>query len=294
MNDQRLDRLIRSHDAADDPGQVRRRLDTRLADLPPVPATMPSPGTGTAPSGSQPGRRPRRSSGSRRALGLVAAAAAAGVALVLLPGPGQEDAYASWTATPQPVAEQDATVAVQECRDAIRGPFWNRRTGGPEEFDPVNATVALTERRGELVSLLLRDQGAMKDFSASCVVLLEEGAASGEVTSWGIAGSTGGAPSTAPPDGFLEGSMFQDGGADPISMVDGAVGANVAAITMHAGDITVEATIEEGRYAAWFPGRVFPDRDWGPSGEGGPVPMITYDITLTDGTVITDAEPSRP
>lgn len=89
--------------------------------------------------------------------------------------------------------------------------------------------------------------------------------------------------------------MSQSGeGESLISMVDGPVGTQVTALTLHAGDLTVEATIEGGRYAAWFPGRIFPDLDWGPSGQGGPEPMITYDLTVSDGTVVRDAQPSRP
>lgn len=42
------------------------------------------------------------------------------------------------------------------------------------------------------------------------------------------------------------------------------------------------------------PGRTFPDEDTGPRGEGGPAPILTYDVTLTDGTIITGAEPTPP
>lgn len=279
-NDHTLDRLIRSHDPADtDTLELRSRLDARLAERPALPDPAP-----TAP------RRSLR----RRLIGLAAAAAAVSTAYVLLPGPGQGNAYASWTATPQAVADRDAAVAVEECRDAMRGPFWARQKGGPEEFDPAAAGVGLTERRGDLVSVLLRDEGPLKQLTANCVVALEEGAASGKVEGWGVGGSTGGPPVEADADGFYPGSMFQSGDREPLSMVDGSVGENVSGLTLHAGDLTVQATIEDGRYAAWFPGRIFPDRDWGPSGQGGPVPILTYDLTLTDGTVITDAEPSEP
>lgn len=36
-------------------------------------------------------------------------------------------------------------------------------------------------------------------------------------------------------------------------MIEGAIGHDVAALTIHAGELTVRATIEEGRYAAWIP-----------------------------------------
>lgn len=282
-SDHTLDRLLRSHDVADHTvDDVRTRLDARLAELPALPDTARSTAT------------PRRSM-RRRLLGLGAAAAAVSMAYVLLPGPGQSNAYASWTATPQAVAERDAAIAAEACRDAHRGPFWARQQGGPDEFDPAAAVPTLTERRGDLVAVLLSDRGPTKDLNGFCVVELPEGAASGSVNGTGVAGSTGGPPSSAPADSFTEGSMHEDGSRDQvISMVIGPVGENVAGMTLHAGDLSVQATIEDGRYAAWFPGPIFPDEPLPPSGEGGPVPVITYDITLTDGTVITDAEPSDP
>ena len=283
MTDQ-LDRMLRAHDPAASPAaraeadDLRARLDARLDEL-------PSAATESVP------RSPARF--GRRAVGLVAAAAAVSTAYLLLPV-GQTNAYATWTATPQAVAERDAEVAVQECRDAMSGPFWSRSAGGPEEFDPIAATVMLTERRGDVVSVLLWDEGPMKEFAGSCLVELEPGASSGKVHGTAVGGATGGAPSLPPVDGFLEGSMSQDGMDDPISMLTGRVGADVVGLTVHADGVTAEASIDNGLYAVWFPGRVFPDEPLPPSGEGGPEPMITYDLTLSDGTVITDAQPALP
>lgn len=291
MNDTTLTRMLRAHDPAASPearveaGAHRARLDARLAELP---ARDGVGGRSERPVS-------RRQTVLRRVAWLAAAAAAVSGAYLLLPGPGQGSAYASWTATPQALADQDRATAAQECRDAHRGPFWSRVGGGPEEFDPQAATVGLAERRGDLVAVLLQDQGPMKDFTGFCVVALEKGASDGRVTGHGVAGATGGPPSLAPADGFVEGSMSQSGTGDELmSMVAGPVGEDVVGLTMHADGLSVEATIEDGTYAAWFPGRIFPDRDWGPSGQGGPEPMITYDVTLRDGTVVKDAEPSMP
>ena len=77
--------------------------------------------------------------------------------------------------------------------------------------------------------------------------------------------------------------------------MDGKVGADVAALTIHAFGQTVETSIKDGTYAAWWPGQaptlseLLP-----PSGEGGPEPQPPHDVTLTDGTVLTDVAPSRP
>lgn len=285
FDDDPLDRLLRAHDVApSDTTALREQLDARLGDLTTA-GSMPPTSITAAPS--------RRRLTPARVGALVAAAAAAAMALTMLPGPGSGNAYASWTATPQAVADRDRDTAVQECRDALRGPFWARSEGGPEQFDPQAATVALAERRGELVSVLLRDEGPRKEYSAFCVVTLKQGATSGTVEGHGLGGAVGGPPSVAPADGFLEGAMSQSG-EDPISMIDGAVGPDVTTLTIHAGELSVQATIEDGRYAAWIPGRIFPDQEPGPSGQGGPEPILTYDLTLTDGTTITNAQPARP
>jgi hypothetical protein len=284
VEDVALERLLRAYDVApSDTAPLRGRIDARLARvIVEEDATPP-----LAPATS------RRRRTAARVAGLVAAAAAAALTLTLLPGPGDGHAYASWTPTAQAVAERDGETAVQECRAALRGPFWARHDGGPEEFDPQAATVALTERRGDLVSVLLRDEGPLKGLSAFCVVTLKEGATSGEVKGHGVGGAVGGPPALAPDDGFLEGSMSQSG-QQPISMLDGAVGRDVAALTIHAGELTVEATIQGGRYAAWIPGRIFSVQDPGPGGQGGPEPILTYDLTLSDGRVVADARPAAP
>jgi hypothetical protein len=74
----------------------------------------------------------------------------------------------------------------------------------------------------------------------------------------------------------------------------GAVGEEVAGVTIHAGSLAVEASVQNGRYAAWWPGPAFEGGPPEPSGKGGPEPILTYDLTLTDGTVIRDAQPTLP
>jgi hypothetical protein len=61
-------------------------------------------------------------------------------------------------------------------------------------------------------------------------------------------------------------------------------------ITTADGDI-VHATVENGRFIAWWPGRAFGDEI---EGNGGPAPDLSYRITLTDGTVTDDAQPVLP
>ena len=52
--------------------------------------------------------------------------------------------------------------------------------------------------------------------------------------------------------------------------------------------------MQNGRYAAWWPGPALEGGPRKPSGEGGPELILTYDLTLADGTVIHNAQPSCP
>ena len=109
------------------------------------------------------------------------------------------------------------------------------------------------------------------------------------------AGGSSGPALKAPPRGFTQGAI---GEASGFSITDGAVGKEVKGVTIHAGAHTVKASVQNGWYAAWWPGHAV---------RGGPVqpspsdkepiafePILTYDLTLTDGTVIRDAQPTLP
>jgi hypothetical protein len=80
-----------------------------------------------------------------------------------------------------------------------------------------------------------------------------------------------------------------------MSLTHGLVGDDVAAVTIRLADgQSVEATVTDGTYVVWWPGTAFdPASVDGPSGEGGPEPSFTYDVTLDDGTVIPNSQPSR-
>lgn len=66
----------------------------------------------------------------------------------------------------------------------------------------------------------------------------------------------------------------------------------------------MQATVQDGHYAAWWPGRAMRMTTTPPPGQGqncdGPcspttyaVPMSTLDVTLRDGTVLRD-NPGQP
>ena len=219
---------------------------------------------------------------SRRRLVLLPAAALTVVvgSLVAQGIGGGHAAYASWTATPTAVAGDDLDAAAAACRDKLGG------RGSSIDMD--RAKLVLAERRGEIVAVLYRTDNP--DLSGSCLVHLQRGSADADVVDDGVGGSSGPAL-TAPSRGFTQGAISS---SDEASITDGAVGEGVLGVTIHAGRFTVNASVQNGRYAAWWPGTAFPTGPFGPSGGAGPAPDLTYDLTLTDGTVIHDAQPTRP
>lgn len=220
--------------------------------------------------------------GARRArLAVVSTAALAlAVGLVVLPGSGGggDPAYASWTATPTTVSEGDLAAVERVCRRRLSGAL----------MDLDRAELALAERRGDHVVLLYRTDDP--DMSGSCLTTVRPG--SGRVLEVSAsAGGSSGPALPAPPTGLTQGAIAQHRGA---SITDGAVGTQVVGVTIHAGDLSVQASVRNGRYVAWWPGPAFEDGPVQPSGEGGPEPMLTYDLTLQDGTLLTGVAPTLP
>lgn len=103
-------------------------------------------------------------------------------------------------------------------------------------------------------------------------------------------GSSNGPAMKAPAQGFTTNSISQFKGA---AFVDGATGDAVAGLTIHAGTFTVHASVTNGRYLARWPGTAFRSRPLQPSGAGGPQEILTYELTLTNGNVLVNVQPSR-
>ena len=230
---------------------------------------------------------PARRGWSRLAL-VSAAALVLIVGLVAIQGLGNDNAaYASWTGTPEPVSGDSLDAVVSACERQVNSYF--------VEFGnhPDKAKLVLAERRGDHVALLYRTENP--DTSASCLARNLEGSSRVSNIETGAGGSSGPAEE-ATPRGFTEGAIGESpvGGNQILSITDGAVGDKVMGVTIHAGAFTVEATVKNGRYAAWWPGPAFKGGPPEPSGQGGPGSILTYDLTLSDGTVIRDAEPALP
>lgn len=162
--------------------------------------------------------------------------------------------------------------------------------GAADCFDP-EPPVALAERRGNFVAVLFHDNNP--DLSGSCVAWNRPGSNQVDHVDTAIGGSSG--PAWTPAAGRISQGMIADYGGDPpASFSEGAVGRRVVGVTIHADRRTITATVKNGRYAAWWPGQAFSDGPTEPSGQGGPAPILTYDVRLSDGTVKKNVAPALP
>lgn len=257
-----LESALRGLDAADSTltAEQRRHAATSLEGI------LVSPTTG-------PLTAPRR---SRRRLVLAGAAAAlAGLVALTVELPGGGGAYASWTPEPAPLTAAELSLLTPVCRKAL---------ARDDHLDLERARLVLSERRGEVVALLYRTDDP--DMAGNCLMRHVPGTDDVDNLNWGIWGGSG--PVRVPPA-----RSIIPGGASTsreVTITDGAVGADVVAVTIHApGDRTVRATVRNGRYVVWWPG---PDYDVAKEGTAEARSIVTYDLTLTDGSTITDAPPA--
>lgn len=218
---------------------------------------------------------------TRRLVLLPSAAAVLVFGTLVIPGMGGPGtAYASWSATPTAVAARDLDAVKAACQEKVYG-----------DDNARSVKLALSERRGEVVGLLYHSDNP--DVSAFCIARNPSGTTDVSDVQVGFGGSSGPAP-RPPARAFTQGAIGQFEGDPPPSMTDGAVGDDVIGVTIHAYELTTTATVKGGRYAAWWPGPAFEDGREPDNGEAGPQPILTYDLTLKDGTTIRDATPNRP
>jgi hypothetical protein len=293
-DDLTLDQRLRDLDAAprDEPidrDRQARLLDSLLAAERDVPVE-------TAPHLS---RRPTRR------LGWAATAAAAAViaaAVVVLPTTnGGHQAFASWTRVPRAASDQDARALRSACLDQVGDTMGG--DGAPRVASD-DLRTRLVDRRGDWVSVLLTWTGPDRyQLTVACLGRLREGSADEptDVTHSLSGGGGWAAPAghelvEGPMSEFSVGSGFLGlGRSERVATTNGEVGREVVGVTIHAGPSTVEASVEDGTYAAWWPGRLMvPTTDDAPSGEHEPEPMLRYDVTLRDGTVLRDVDPAHP
>ncbi len=245
-DDTATDRALRGLDAAapelDD--DQRRRADATLSRILATDPGVPAPLSGTAPQ-----RRHRR---VLLAGGLVAAAAT--VAVVVPVVVGGDGAFASWSPTPTELTGAARRAAVDACL-VLQGD-----EEGPLAFDPgADAAVLVAESRGGWSYVLYRVESASGgELEGSCLVpesLVDDPRPAGG----GFFGSLGGADEgggPAPARNEIREVSSGAGSVDSEAFVfaEGRAGADVAGIVVTTpGGREVEASVENGRWAVWWP-----------------------------------------
>lgn len=258
-----IDTALRSLDPADrqiDPtsGRAHADLHTILAAT-----ATPLPGTVTPLRHGQ--GRPAR----RLALAGVAAAALT-AALVTLPSlTGGDQAFATWTATPDPVSAQEQPEAAADCRTRLTdgaGPEYAARLA--------NAEVAVAESRGVWTTVLLAGPGG---FSALCTtddstrLFGDRMIGSMGVTTLPATVGTRDLQATVLGTGTIDGNG--------ISLAAGESGSDITGIQYRSTTYgTVTATVSNGYFALWLPGTEL---------ENSPSNGLPVEVTYQDGTTTT-------
>jgi hypothetical protein len=161
----------------------------------------------------------RRALGTLGALGLSGAAAVAGAAVLL--GSSAAPAFAGWTSSPTAPVRGQLAAALQRCGSG-------------------SGTPVLTDTRGPYTASIYAD-------GSTCV------AGNGIQISQG----GGGNATSSIPAGAVElnGAGQSDSDGHALTMVDGTVGAGVTGVTITRSDgSSVQATVKNGWYLAWWPG----------------------------------------
>ncbi len=178
-----------------------------------------------------------------RRLGAVAACLALGLGLVLWPSGGSDaPAFASWDPVPEPVAFADVAHLMAQCTDQVEL---------AEQDDPLLPVVL--ERRGEWLFGLFAQGTVGRENVTQCLVR----EAGGDRDSIDVSsGSRDGAVDNPGP----ERATWEHGQSNGAWMSTwGYAGTNVARVTLtvptdRGPERTVEATLANGYYSAWWPG----------------------------------------
>lgn len=152
-------------------------------------------------------------------LGLTAAAAAGAAAILL--GSSAAPAFAGWTASPTAPLPGQLAAAGQDCGTSAGTPL-------------------LTDTRGPYTASIYAD-------GSTCV----------EGNGITISSTRNGGGTSSIPAGAIElnGSGQSDSDGHALTMVDGPIGAGVTSVTITRTDgSSVQATVKNGWYLAWWPG----------------------------------------
>lgn len=210
---------------------------------------------------------PARTSLRRPARYAAAAIAAAG-ALVFVPIPGPAGtAYAGWVATAEP-----ASPAVRQSQGATCISI-STDPGSPGGQDR-QFTVSLVEVRGDYAYTVITTEDG---FESTCLNLTTPGPLRGF--------GQGGRLTQEPEPRGIAATGVQEGQLEPdhaLYQVTGKVGSDVTAVTINAPGVDVHATIQNGRFAAWWPGQSSTSLFGMLRSTAEPNPDVT--LTFRDGT----------
>lgn len=242
-NDQRIDTLLRSMDAAEQsspPDPMRAQADlNRILSSQPVIASNSTTRTSHEPDKPKTYRR-------RRALTLAGLAAAVTAGFVIMPAlSGGDPAFATWTAAPGTLTGLERANAVSDCRNSKQ-----HVGGGMYSAELSSAEVAIAERRGAWVTVVL---GGPDGFEATCTT--------DATAPWFRKGTIGsiGKPTNVTAlqaRGIAATELGTGTIADkPISIASGRVGTDVTGLSYtNADKEDVVATVAKGQFAFWLPG----------------------------------------
>ena len=157
----------------------------------------------------------------------LAAAAAGAVALIVSLGAGTSSAFAGWTPTPTKAPPAQLAAAAAGC------------AGSPT----ADAPLKLTDTRGPFTFSIYADSQS----SATCI----KGPSNTAVHASGSS-----SPVRVPDDRILLTPAHVGSYQGPaFSLIDGRTGAGVSGVTLILADgTTVQATVDNGWYLAWWPG----------------------------------------
>ena len=212
---------------------------------------------------------PQRRRVSRRlalsGVGALAAVGAATVAvLVAFAGAGASNAFAGWTATPTTPASGQTTSALVQCTSRLAS------SGGGQSGVPAGGwQPVLTDTRGPFTAMILQSAGATATCLTGPSFTTTEANAAQDGASQHVL-SNGSARAGAPPAVSIMGlggsssgpidqasqSQLTTSGGQPYTFVQGQVGVDVTGVTLSLSDgSNVQATVADGSFVAWWPGR---------------------------------------
>jgi hypothetical protein len=208
--------------------------------------------------------RPRTVVRHRTRWALAGAAAAAVTAATLaVPGLGGDgEAYASWTATPAPMAAGDTTALGRDCMRELAASFGDRYP----ETDLTSARKVLGERRGKYGYLAVATPG----WSATCFRDAAGAVHSGSIMESPVSDAKLGRRGVE-----LQGWGQLETGEGYARLMSGHLGSDVAGVDVTIPDgTTVRATVEDRYFVAWYPEAVDETRP------------TTLTLRLADGSTV--------